>query len=120
MHLRHIALQVNNMDQSIEFYETIPELSVARRAQAGSGEIAFLSNGSGATEIELICMPQGPKFEGKGIFLCFQTDKLAEMHQLATEKGLNPSLIQDPGDGTYYFYVYDPNGVSVQLRSFPQ
>ena len=37
MHLRHIALQVNNIDQSIEFYETIPELSVARRAQAGAG-----------------------------------------------------------------------------------
>lgn len=41
------------------------------------------------------------------------------MHQLAKDQGLNPSPIQDPGDQTRYFYVYDPDGVSVQLRTFP-
>jgi lactoylglutathione lyase len=41
------------------------------------------------------------------------------MHELAQNKGLNPSAIHDPGDKTNYFYVYDPNGISVQLRVFP-
>lgn len=120
MHIKHMALMVRDIDKSITFYETIAELKVRRRQEAGDGEIAFLSNGEGSTEIELVCLPNGQKFEGKGMFICFMTDKLDEMHKLATEKELNPSPIQVPGDGTRYFYVYDPDGVSVQLRVFSE
>ncbi|MDD2217253.1 MAG: VOC family protein [Eubacteriales bacterium] len=120
MHIKHVSLRVSNMDESIEFYKTITELTISRRSKAGQGEIAFLTNGSGETEIELIYMPEGVRFKGKGMFICFETDKLDEMHKLAVDKGLNPSPIQDPGDKTRYFYVYDPNGVSVQLRVFPK
>lgn len=119
MHIQHVALMVHDLDKSIEFYEKITELKVSRRLKAEPGEIAFLTNGSGETEIELICMHQGQKYEGKGLFICFKTDKLDVMHSIAVEDGLSPSPIQDPKDGTLYFYVYDPNGVSVQLRSFP-
>lgn len=120
MHIQHVTLMVNNLQESIEFYKTITELTISRRLKAGPGEIAFLTNGIGETEIELVCMPQGQKFEGKGMFICFNTDKLDEMHKLVQDKGLNPSAIQNPGDQTRYFYVYDPNGVSVQLRVFPK
>lgn len=120
MHIKHVALNVNDLEESITFYEMITELSVARRFKSEPGEVAFLRNKSGETEIELIYMPQGSKFQGKGIFICFETDKLDEMHKLAIDKGLNPSSIQEPGDNTRYFYVYDPNGVSIQLRVFPK
>jgi len=120
MHIKHVTLMVKNLEESIEFYETITELTISRKFKAEPGEIAFLTNGNGETEIELVCMPQGQKFEGKGMFICFETDKLDEMHKLAHERGLNPSAIQNPGDQTSYFYVYDPNGVSVQLRVFPK
>ena len=116
----HVALMVDNLEESLEFYETITELTVDRRFKAGSGEVAFLTNGDGATEIELICMPECQKFEGKGIFICFKTDKLDEMHKLVQDKGFKPSPIQHPDDQTRYFYVYDPNGVSVQLRIYPE
>lgn len=118
MHIKHVALRVKDLEESIKFYETITELTVSRRFKAEPGEVAFLTNGSGETEIELIYMPQGQGFEGKGMFICFETDKLDEMHKLAQDRGLNPSPIQEPGDQTRYFYVYDPNGVSVQLRVF--
>ena len=119
MHIQHIAVMVHDLDKSINFYEKITEMRVCRRKKVEPGEIAFLTNGSGETEIELICMPQGQKYEGKGLFLCFKTDELEAMHNLASNDGLAPSPIQDPKDGTFYFYVYDPDGVSVQLRSFP-
>lgn len=119
MHIKHMTLRVKNLEQSIKFYETITELAVCRRFKAEPAEIAFMTNGDGETEIELLYIPQGQTFDGKGMFICFETDKLDEMHQLAREKGLNPSPIQDPGDQTRYFYVYDPDGVSIQLRSFP-
>lgn len=119
MHIKHMTLRVKNLEQSILFYETITELTVARRLKVEQTEIAFMTNGHGETEIELLHIPQGQTFEGKGMFICFETDKLDEMHQFAKDQGLNPSPIQVPGDQTRYFYVYDPDGVSVQLRTFP-
>ena len=119
MHIKHMTLRVKDLEQSIQFYETITELTVARRLKVEQTELAFMTNGNGETEIELLYVPQGQTFEGKGMFICFATDKLDEMHQLAKDQGLNPSPIQDPGDQTRYFYVYDPDGVSVQLRTFP-
>lgn len=119
MHIKHVTLRVKNLEQSIRFYELITELTVLRRFKSDSAEIAFMTNGKGETEIELLHIPQGQTFEGKGMFICFETDKLDEMHQLAKDQGLNPSPIQNPGDQTCYFYVYDPDGVSVQLRTFP-
>jgi len=120
MHIKHVTIMVRNIEKSIEFYETMTGLTISRRFTAGPAELAFLTNGSGETEIELVCRPEGQKFEGKGMFICFETDKLDEMHELAQNKGLNPSAIQNPGDDTRYFYVYDPDGVSVQLRFFPK
>lgn len=120
MNIKHVTLRVRNLEKSIDFYETITELVISRRFQSETAEIAFMTNGSGETEIELLYIPEGQTFEGKGMFICFETDKLEEMHKLARDKGFNPSTIQDPGDQTRYFYVYDPDGVSVQLRSFPK
>jgi lactoylglutathione lyase len=119
MHIQHITFRVRDLEKSVKFYETIPELKVGRRINAGPASIAFMTNGEGETEVELLNIQDGPTFEGRGMFICFATEKLEEQHRLATELGLNPSPIQDPGDQTRYFYVYDPDGVSVQLRSFP-
>ncbi|WP_099204398.1 VOC family protein [Scatolibacter rhodanostii] len=120
MHIKHLTLRVKDLEKSIQFYKAITKLTIARRFKAGEAEIAFLTNGEGETEIELLYIPQGQTFEGKGMFICFETNKLDDMHQLAVEKGLNPSPIQNPDDQSHYFYVYDPDGVSIQLRSFPQ
>ena len=120
MHIKHVTIKVKNLEQSIQFYETITELAVSRRFHAGPAELAFMTNGNGETEMELLHIPQGQTFEGKGMFICFETDQLDQKHQLALIQGLNPSPIQEPGDSTRYFYVYDPDGVSVQLRSFPK
>ena len=120
MHIKHMTLRVKDLEQSIHFYETITELKVVRRFQEDPADLAFLTNGEGETQIELLHIPQGQTFEGKGMFICFETDQLEKMHRLAQEQGYNPSAIQSPGDGTHYFYLYDPDGVSVQLRSFPR
>ena len=118
MHIQHVTFMVKDLEKSIEFYETMTELTISRRFQAGPGEVVFLTNGSGETEIELVYMPQGQTFAGKGMFICFATDKLDAMHQIAVDKGLKPSAIQNPDADTRYFYVYDPDGVSVQLRVY--
>ena len=120
MHIKHVTIRVRDLERSIHFYETITELAVSRRLSAPPAELAFLTHGDGETEVELLHIPQGQAFEGKGMFLCFETDRLDRQHQLALAEGLSPSPIQEPGDSTRYFYVYDPDGVSIQLRSFPK
>jgi lactoylglutathione lyase len=52
------------------------------------------------------------------MFLCFATDDLETAHTYAVEAGLNPSPIRNPEPTAKYFYVYDPDGVSVQLREY--
>jgi len=118
MHIQHITFMARDIEKSIAFYETFTELTISRRFKAGDGEVAFLTNGRGETEVELVSMPQGQKYEGKGMFVCFAADKLEEKHQLAADRGLYPSPILNPDPDTRYFYVYDPDGVSVQLRVF--
>lgn len=116
MFFRQFTIIVRNIEKSIEFYESITGLKISRRFQEGNGEIAFLANQSGETEIELVQMPGMQQFEGKGFFICFITDHLNEMHEQATAKRLNPSSIRTPDARSRYFYVYDPDGVSVQLK----
>lgn len=116
MHFRQLAIVVKDLEKSISFYETMAELTISKRFKEGDAELAYMTNDEGATEIELIQMPQMQKFEGKGFFVSFKTDKIDEMHALAKTEGLNPSDIRQPDPQTRYFYVYDPDGVSVQLR----
>lgn len=118
MHIKHITFRVKNLEKSIEFYQMMTEQTVSRRFSAGQAELAFLTNGQGETEIEFIHIPGSPTIEAKGMFICFETDKLDEMHALAKAKNLHPSEIQCPDDGSRYFYIYDPDGVSVQLRTW--
>lgn len=118
MKIKHLALRVKDLEESIIFYKKITDLKVLNQKNEFGASLAFLGNDNGGTQIELICIPNSQTFEGKGFFVCFETDNLDQKHQEAVQLNLNPSPIQDPGDNTRYFYVYDPDGVSVQLRTF--
>ncbi|MCL2826125.1 MAG: VOC family protein [Eggerthellaceae bacterium] len=116
MFFRQLTLMVRDLESSVGFYETMTELAITRRIKDGEADIAFLANQDGETTVELVCTPGTQKFEGKGFFVSFLTDKLDAMHDLAQAKGLNPSTIRNPDPQSRYFYVYDPDGVSVQLK----
>jgi len=119
MQFHHISLRVRDFEKSMHFYQTLLGLTVAKAFQPDAeSNVAYLQNGEGETQIELIALPVGDKFEGKGMFLCFATDDLEAAHKVAVEAGFNPSDIRQPEPNAKYFYVYDPDGVSVQLREY--
>lgn len=118
MKFHHISLRVSDFEKSLRFYTTLAGLTVAKQFSANGGNVAYLHNAEGETEVELIAMPQGQNFEGKGMFLCFAAEDLEAVHALAVTEGMNPSDIRCPEPTAKYFYVYDPDGVSVQFREY--
>ena len=118
MKFHHISLRVRDFEKSLHFYTTLTELTVQHQFAANGGNVAYLANAEGETEVELIAMPNGQNFEGKGMFLCFATADLDAAHAVAVREGMNPSDIRQPEPTARYFYVYDPDGISVQLREY--
>jgi len=116
MHFRQLTLIVDKLEESIEFYQDIAELTISRHVKDEAYEVVFLTNGDGETEIELVKTSTMQKLEGKGFSICFETNHLDEKHEYIQSKGLNPSVIKTPDAKSRYFWVYDPNGVSIQLR----
>lgn len=116
MHLHHLAIRVINLEESIDFYEKIIGLKISKQFRYEAAEIAYMTNVKGATEIELIYFPDQPTYQGTGLTVCFETEQLDYMHKYITELGLQPSDIRNPNPESRYFFVYDPNGVSIQLN----
>lgn len=123
MQLKLLVITVKDavkLEDSIAFYENIVGMRLVRRYHEGEAELGFLTDDNGDVEIELVCMPQMKSFGGHGFFLCFLTENLDALHKLAHTEGFHPSEIRQPSNKFRYFYVYDPNGVSVQLREIIQ
>lgn len=116
MHLHHLAIRVINLEDSINFYQKVVGLKISKRFRYDVADIAYMTNCEGATEIELIYFPDQPTYQGSGMTVCFETEQLDYMHKCVTELGLHPSDIRNPDPENRYFFVYDPNGVSIQLK----
>lgn len=110
------TLLVNNMDESLKFYEEIVGLKLDKRFQAGPGmEISFL--GQGETKVELICNENLKKLDaGNRVTLGFKVDSLDEKINFIKERGIKiiTGPLQ-PNPSIKYFIIQDPNGVKIQF-----
>ncbi|EEG77973.1 VOC family protein [Dethiobacter alkaliphilus] len=110
------TITVKNMEESLKFYQEIVGLSVNKRFTAGPEmELVFL--GDGETQVELICNPsQKAPRQVEGISIGFEVKSVDEMIQYIKEKGLEvDSGPFQPNPHVRFFFVKDPNGVSVQF-----
>lgn len=110
------TLYVNDMEESLKFYEEIIGLPVKQRFKAGSGvEIAFL--GEGETKIELICDDSKKEINiDPDISWGFRVKSLEETMKFLVERGIN--IIAgpiEPNPGIRFIYIPDPNGMKIQL-----
>lgn len=110
------TIHVNNLEESLAFYENIVGLSINRRFISPTGnEIAFL--GDGETRIELIYNKTAGDIRiGQDISLGFNVNSVTEMIEYIKSKGLEPfSEIMKPNPHIQFFYILDPNGVKIQF-----
>lgn len=110
------TIRVNDMEESLAFYQEIVGLPLQRRMDGDHGmELAFL--GSGETKVELICKKGEKKAQyGQDISMGFFCDNLDATIAFVTEQGI-PVLGGpfQPNENTRFFYVLDPNGLRIQF-----
>lgn len=109
------TIMVNNLEESLKFYQEIVGLAVDRRFKGGPSEIAFL--GDGETKVELVYNEGAGKVNiGQDISLGFEVKSVDEMLAYVREKGI---AVQggpfQPNPHVKFFYVLDPNGVKIQF-----
>jgi lactoylglutathione lyase len=110
------TLSVNNMEESLKFYQEIIGLPLNKRFKAGPGvEIAFL--GDGETKLELIRNETSKDVNiGQDISLGFEVKSVDEKLTYLKDKGIGiHSGPFQPNPNTKFFFVMDPNGLKVQL-----
>ncbi|MDD7025164.1 MAG: VOC family protein, partial [Oscillospiraceae bacterium] len=76
-------------------------------------KMLFLQDKEGGPLIELIENPNAPVCSG--VTIAFHVEDLEEHHTLLTEKGYSPKPIISPVPTVKFFFMTDPNGVSIQF-----
>jgi len=112
------TINVENLDESIDFYSDLTGLRVLNRFPAGPGvEIAFMGNGTdNETLVELLMdSTNGTVNFGEFISIGFAVDSMEEM--LKTVKDRNIPVHSGPFEtpGFRFFCVKDPDGLQVQF-----
>jgi lactoylglutathione lyase len=112
------TIHVNNLEESLIFYQEIVGLNLDRRFKSGPMEIAFLGNGE--TKIELLYSEKAEKAEiGRDISLGFEVESLDKMMAFVKEKGvaIHGGPVQ-PNPHIRFFFILDPNGLKIQFAEF--
>jgi len=118
--LLHTRMRVNNIDESVKFYESALGLKASRRHTSPRGaQLVFLTTPNSDEEIELCQMPAGspPVFvQADLMHLAFEVDDLAAFTTELKAKGF--SLSDGPtktGSGSVIAFIDAPEGYEVEL-----
>ena len=119
MKIEHITINSSRMNESIRFYSETAGLSIQRDMRGkGPTNIVFMGNEEGETCIEIIDNPDEP-YSGEGISIGFRVDDAEAYHEELWKKGMEATPVVRPVEGgnVAFFFVKDPNGVTVQFIS---
>ncbi len=110
------TLHVNDLEESLEFYQKIVGLEIDRRFEAGpETEIVFL--GKDETKLELVDDENIKDVNiGDHISLGFTVDSVEQKMNFVQEKNIDiHSGPIEPNPHIKFFYILDPNGVKIQF-----
>ncbi|MCR6544838.1 VOC family protein [Dehalobacterium formicoaceticum] len=109
------TIKVNNLEESLKFYQDIVGLNLDHRFKSGPVEIAFMGNDE--TKLELLHDETANQVDmGQDISLGFEVESVDKMMAFLKEKGIaiHSGPIQ-PNPHVRFFFVLDPNGLKVQF-----
>lgn len=110
----HVTVNTADIQGSIDFYQWLLGLPVARRFPYGDGgEIAFL--GEEETKLELIYAKDHVPAPGGNVTIGFAVSDLDEKIALLDSRNIGHSPLLSPGPGMRFCFFTDLNGVRIQL-----
>ncbi len=109
------TLNVSDFEKSLKFYKEVAGLPLKRQMDAPGLKIAFL--GEGETLVELICDSKNPVVDLRApVGLGFLVSNLAATLEDFRSRGIQiDSGPFQPNPGIRFFFVRDPDGMSVQF-----
>lgn len=112
-----ITLNVNNMEESLNFYHEIIGLKISERFNVGEDiEIAMLGETDG-TKVELIYnKKQNILAQSEGLSIGFEVKSLDETMELLKNKNISIKRGPiSPLPSLRFFFINDPNGIEIQI-----
>lgn len=110
MKMAHITVHTNKANATIEFYKKYAKLEIVR----AFGNITFLGNGGEETLLEII-EDNDKQYSGSGISIGFSCADLDKQRETLVEDGYHPTDFITPNPQVRFFFVQDPNGLTVQF-----
>lgn len=114
MKMLHVTIHSRCLEKSVKFYQEVCGLDIAGDMRPMGGNIVFLANGEGETNVEIIGDADGA-YEGKEISIGFKTDDVEKKREELAAAGYNPTPMISPNPHVKFFFVKDPNGFDVQF-----
>ncbi|MCQ2440104.1 MAG: VOC family protein [Oscillospiraceae bacterium] len=116
MKLNYITIQVTDLEKSLRFYKDVLQLTEQRRFPTNGGEICFVANAAGETQLELIQMAGWEKVQVRSLIMSFTAaGELAAERERVAALGYEPSELLQHGAKPPYFTVADPDGMLVEI-----
>ena len=108
----HITVITAKLQESVEFYQWLLGLPIAKKIAAKGKEIVFLGNGE--TKLELIADSQAKMIGTKGITIGFKVDNLDNKIAMLESKNIAHSQIILVPNARFVYFT-DLNGCNIQL-----
>lgn len=114
MSVAHVTIHSADFESSVDFYREIVGLDIIRELKAADRHIVFLAEEKNETAIEIIKDEKALPVSG-GISVGFRCEDIEAKHRFCEERGLAPGEIIAPGPDVRFFFIKDPNGVTIQF-----
>ena len=109
----HVTIHTAKLRETMEFYQWLLALPVARQSKTPAGEIVFL--GANETKLELIRDENAGPVNAKGLTVGFAVNDLDEKLAMLDGRNIAHSDIMSPGPDVRFVFFTDLNGCGIQL-----
>ena len=113
MKMQHITIRTAELEKSIKFYQDIIGLRMQRDLRQFGSPIVFLADGDDPC-IELI-EDAAQAYSGAGISIGFHVEDVEGKRAELEEKGFAPTPMISPDPNVKFFFIKDPDGVTIQF-----
>lgn len=115
MKMKHVTINTACLEESVKFYQEITGLTVQTDLRNISGmPIVFLANGEDETCVELIENKE-KAYQGEGISIGFEVEDVDAKYEELKAAGFETSPMLSPNPNVKFFFIKDPNGVTIQM-----